>query len=169
MAGVMSAVDLTAARGVRCDRTAQVQPHACARVMCVGAKTSSRVRTFSSRMRTNKFGMGDVMSITTSRGRVAKVNMSSAEGEVVTDAPRTYKSNSAVWELDFCSRPIFDERKKKVWELLICDPDWTFEYSEYFPNNKINSIQVCSGRSIGTSGSGGGHTNTHRKHMLYWS
>lgn len=47
-----------------------------------------------------------------------------------------------VWELDFCSRPILDERNKKVWELIICDPERNFEYTEYFPNNKINSVQV---------------------------
>lgn len=51
-------------------------------------------------------------------------------------------STSDIWELDFCSRPILDERKKKVWELLICDPDRNFTYSEYFPNNKINSVQL---------------------------
>jgi len=51
-------------------------------------------------------------------------------------------SNSDVWELDFCSRPIFDDRRKKVWELLICDPERNFQYAEYFPNNKINSVQL---------------------------
>ena len=50
---------------------------------------------------------------------------------------------SQVWELDFCSRPLLDERGKKRWELLICTPDREFEYSAYFPNNKINSTQVC--------------------------
>ena len=55
------------------------------------------------------------------------------------------------WQLDFCSRPILDERGKKVWELLICDEDRSFEYSRYFPNNKINSTQVqLIGRSIDT-------------------
>lgn len=39
-------------------------------------------------------------------------------------------------------RPILDERGKKVWELLICDADRTWEYSEYFPNNKINSVSL---------------------------
>lgn len=43
------------------------------------------------------------------------------------------------WELDFCSRPIFDERGKKLWELLVTDPDRSFVYSEFFRNNKINS------------------------------
>ncbi|DBB12647.1 TPA: TGF-beta-activated kinase 1 and MAP3K7-binding protein 2 [Trebouxia sp. C0006] len=49
---------------------------------------------------------------------------------------------SQVWELDFCSRPLLDERGKKRWELLICSPDRKFEYSAYFPNNKINSTQL---------------------------
>ncbi|KAI3426300.1 hypothetical protein D9Q98_008673 [Chlorella vulgaris] len=49
---------------------------------------------------------------------------------------------SDVWELDFCSRPILDERGKKVWELIICDPQRTFEYAQYVPNNKINSGEL---------------------------
>lgn len=51
---------------------------------------------------------------------------------------------SSVWEIDFCSRPLLDERGKKVWELLICDPERNFEYSEYFPNSKINSAEVST-------------------------
>lgn len=46
----------------------------------------------------------------------------------------------AVWEMDFCSRPIFDERGKKRWELLVCDSARTFQHSEFLPNNKINSV-----------------------------
>ena len=49
---------------------------------------------------------------------------------------------STDWEMDFCSRPVLDERGKKMWELLICDADRTFEHAEYFPNNKINSTEV---------------------------
>lgn len=44
--------------------------------------------------------------------------------------------------MDFCSRPLLDERGKKVWELLICDPDRKFQYSQYFPNSKINSVEL---------------------------
>ncbi len=51
-------------------------------------------------------------------------------------------STSSVWEIDFCSRPLLDERGKKVWELLICDPERNFEYAEFFPNSKINSAEV---------------------------
>lgn len=49
---------------------------------------------------------------------------------------------SKVWELDFCSRPLLDERGKKVWELLICDAGRTFTHAQYFPNNKINSAEL---------------------------
>lgn len=62
---------------------------------------------------------------------------------VASSVPR-----SEEWELDFSSRPLVDERGKKVWELLICSPDRSFEYSEYFPNNKINSKEV---RPLGSS------------------
>eukprot|EP01024_Parvocaulis_polyphysoides_P033374 TRINITY_DN29714_c0_g1_i3.p1 TRINITY_DN29714_c0_g1~~TRINITY_DN29714_c0_g1_i3.p1 ORF type:complete len:377 (+),score=47.74 TRINITY_DN29714_c0_g1_i3:29-1159(+) len=46
---------------------------------------------------------------------------------------------SQEWQLDFCSRPLLDERNKKVWEILICSPDKSFQFSTYVPNNKINS------------------------------
>ena len=46
------------------------------------------------------------------------------------------------WELDFSSRPLLDERKKKVWELLVCDPERSFEYTQYFPNSKVNSAEL---------------------------
>lgn len=46
------------------------------------------------------------------------------------------------WELDFCSRPILDERGKKVWELVVCDATLSLQYTKYFPNNVINSITL---------------------------
>jgi len=49
---------------------------------------------------------------------------------------------ASVWELDFCSRPLLDERGKKVWELLVTDASGSLRYSEYFPNNKINSAEL---------------------------
>ena len=53
----------------------------------------------------------------------------------------------AVWELDFYSRPVFDERNKKRWEVLICeglqsvtdDPEKLFRYSKYVSNSEVNS------------------------------
>lgn len=30
----------------------------------------------------------------------------------------------------------------QVWELIICDPQRSFEYAQYYPNNKINSGEV---------------------------
>eukprot|EP00199_Chlamydomonas_sp_CCMP681_P001952 CAMPEP_0119108890 /NCGR_PEP_ID=MMETSP1180-20130426/16009_1 /TAXON_ID=3052 ORGANISM="Chlamydomonas cf sp, Strain CCMP681" /NCGR_SAMPLE_ID=MMETSP1180 /ASSEMBLY_ACC=CAM_ASM_000741 /LENGTH=379 /DNA_ID=CAMNT_0007094565 /DNA_START=8 /DNA_END=1147 /DNA_ORIENTATION=- len=51
-------------------------------------------------------------------------------------------NTSNLWEIDFCSRPMVDERGKKVWELLICDSSRSFEYSEYFANSKINSAEL---------------------------
>ncbi len=59
--------------------------------------------------------------------------------ETNTGPPR-----SEIWELDFSSRPVLDSRGKKKWELLICSPDGAWKFSKYFPNNKINSTQVCS-------------------------
>eukprot|EP00882_Tetradesmus_deserticola_P006731 GHRQ01007084.1.p1 GENE.GHRQ01007084.1~~GHRQ01007084.1.p1 ORF type:complete len:356 (+),score=158.32 GHRQ01007084.1:166-1233(+) len=55
---------------------------------------------------------------------------------------RSSVPTSDVLELDFCSRPLLDERGKKVWELLVCSSDRSFEYSQYFPNSKINSVEL---------------------------
>jgi hypothetical protein len=60
------------------------------------------------------------------------------EGEYSEDEGEDL-SDITEWQLDFCSRPIVDERGKKVWELLICDSARRFEYAQYFPNNVINS------------------------------
>lgn len=66
----------------------------------------------------------------------------------VADAPlqttdfQTGFPSSKAWELDFSSRPVFDERGKKRWELLLCSPDGSWRFAQYFPNNKITSGQV---------------------------
>lgn len=60
----------------------------------------------------------------------------------VEQDPVSSLPESKEWELDFCSRPLLDERKKKVWELLICDPTGSFRFSQYFPNNKVNSAEA---------------------------
>ncbi len=52
-----------------------------------------------------------------------------------------------VWELDFYSRPVLDERNKKLWEILICEglqsvtdePEKLFRYSKYVSNSEVNS------------------------------
>jgi hypothetical protein len=59
-----------------------------------------------------------------------------------SSSARSSVPTSDVLELDFCSRPLLDERGKKVWELLVCSSDRSFEYSQYFPNSKINSVEV---------------------------
>jgi len=64
------------------------------------------------------------------------------DGQPQAAASTSSAPTANTWQLDFCSRPILDERGKKVWELLICDETRTFEFSRYFPNNKINSTQV---------------------------
>ncbi|MEC4803419.1 MAG: Tab2/Atab2 family RNA-binding protein [Jaaginema sp. PMC 1079.18] len=53
-----------------------------------------------------------------------------------------------IWELDLYSRPILDENKKKLWEVLICesptdldrDPDSLFRYAKYTDSRNVNSI-----------------------------
>lgn len=46
---------------------------------------------------------------------------------------------SKVWELDFYSRPILDEQQKKIWELLICDPERGFEYTKFCAGSEANA------------------------------
>ncbi|GIL44701.1 hypothetical protein Vafri_2222 [Volvox africanus] len=76
------------------------------------------------------------------RGQVVAHTSDLAVQQASTSTPSKAVPKSTVWEIDFCSRPLLDERGKKVWELLICDPERNFEYSEYFPNSKINSAEL---------------------------
>jgi hypothetical protein len=73
---------------------------------------------------------------------VASAEVDQGFGETAQTANDSENSN--VWELDFCSRPILDERGKKVWEMLVCDSRGSFSHSQYFPNNKINSTELKS-------------------------
>ena len=74
--------------------------------------------------------------ISASRGDIT-VAAASEASEAAADTAK-----STVYELDFCSRPILDERNKKVWELLVTDSNGTFVHSQFFPNNKINSTEL---------------------------
>jgi hypothetical protein len=55
-----------------------------------------------------------------------------------------------IWELDFYSRPILDERNKKRWEVLISEgpqtvadnPEGLFRYSKFLSNTQINSLEL---------------------------
>jgi len=62
------------------------------------------------------------------------------EGQESESVSPAVLGDDTVWELDFCSRPLLDERGKKRWELLVCNSSRTFEHSEFLPNNKINSV-----------------------------
>ena len=70
------------------------------------------------------------------------IRYAAEDGQPQAAAGASRAPTANTWQLDFCSRPILDERGKKVWELLICDETRSFEHSRYFPNNKINSTQV---------------------------
>mmetsp|Transcript_16944 Transcript_16944/g.47293 ORF Transcript_16944/g.47293 Transcript_16944/m.47293 type:complete len:376 (-) Transcript_16944:86-1213(-) len=64
-------------------------------------------------------------------------------GSPATASPDSHQvPKGEVWELDFCSRPLVDNKGKKVWELLICNQERTFEYAQYFPNNLVNSAEL---------------------------
>ncbi len=55
-----------------------------------------------------------------------------------------------VWELDFYSRPILDENKKKVWEVLVCESPLSvdrtseslFRYAEFCASAEVNSVRL---------------------------
>jgi RNA-binding protein Tab2/Atab2 len=44
-----------------------------------------------------------------------------------------------VWEIDFYSRPILDEQGKKLWEVLICNAERTFEFARYCAGSEANA------------------------------
>jgi RNA-binding protein Tab2/Atab2 len=46
---------------------------------------------------------------------------------------------ATIWELDFFSRPVLDQNNKKIWELLICNSDRTWEYVQNCPGDQVNS------------------------------
>lgn len=56
--------------------------------------------------------------------------------------------SNTIWELDFYSRPMLDENKKKVWEVLIQESPTTterslddlFRYSQYCSSKTVNSL-----------------------------
>ncbi|KAF9675575.1 hypothetical protein SADUNF_Sadunf09G0046400 [Salix dunnii] len=62
--------------------------------------------------------------------------------EMIYLDPETDPDSIVEWELDFCSRPILDDRRKKIWELVVCDDSLSLQFTKYFPNNVINSITL---------------------------
>ncbi|TAF37640.1 MAG: DUF1092 family protein [Oscillatoriales cyanobacterium] len=58
---------------------------------------------------------------------------------------------ATIWELDFYSRPILDERGKKKWEVLICESplnvgdkaESLFRYSQLCPSTTVNSLWLA--------------------------
>lgn len=44
-----------------------------------------------------------------------------------------------IWEIDFYSRPILDEQGKKLWEVLICNAERTFEFARYCAGSEANA------------------------------
>ncbi len=67
-----------------------------------------------------------------------------------------------IWELDFYSRPILDENKKKKWEVLICesptdidtDLNSLFRYSQFCSNSEVNSLTLKDAISNAIASSG---------------
>ena len=47
-----------------------------------------------------------------------------------------------IWEIDFFSKPVLNEKGKKLWELVIVNNKGTFEHVESVPNNLINSKEL---------------------------
>ncbi|WP_017304698.1 Tab2/Atab2 family RNA-binding protein [Spirulina subsalsa] len=55
---------------------------------------------------------------------------------------------TTIWELDFYSRPVFDDNQKKLWEVLICEsplevtrsPETLFRFSKFTNNQNVNSL-----------------------------
>lgn len=44
-----------------------------------------------------------------------------------------------IWEIDFYSRPILDDQEKKLWELLVCNTERTFEFSRFCAGAEANA------------------------------
>jgi hypothetical protein len=63
----------------------------------------------------------------------------------IAASPPTTPPTATEWQLDFSSRPVLDDRGKKVWELLVCDGSGDWVHAQYLPSNRINSTQVREG------------------------
>merc|ERR1719436_2370502 len=63
-------------------------------------------------------------------------------------SPLSPSVQSLDWELDFFTRPILDDRGKKLWELLVTDSERSFVFSEFFRNDKINSVTLKASLEI---------------------
>ncbi|MGB8698197.1 MAG: Tab2/Atab2 family RNA-binding protein [Thermosynechococcaceae cyanobacterium] len=44
-----------------------------------------------------------------------------------------------IWEIDFYSRPILDEKGKKLWEVLVCNAERTFEFTQFCAGSEANA------------------------------
>ena len=89
-----------------------------------------------SRRRRSRLGGSQFTAKFTATTRASSASSSSSSSSVESSR------DGSTWELDFCSRPILDERGKKVWELLVTDDTGSFTHSRFFPNNKINSTEL---------------------------
>ncbi|MDS3859667.1 Tab2/Atab2 family RNA-binding protein [Thermosynechococcaceae cyanobacterium BACA0444] len=49
-----------------------------------------------------------------------------------------------IWELDFYSRPILDTQQKKLWEVLICNRQLTFQFAKYCSGAEANARWLMS-------------------------
>lgn len=57
---------------------------------------------------------------------------------------------TVIWELDFYSRPVMDEKNKKLWEVLICESplevnrpiESLFRYTQFCANTEVNSVRL---------------------------
>ena len=63
-------------------------------------------------------------------------------GDVMVEGLEVRGAVDSVWEVDFCSRPVKDEKGKKVWELIVTDNTRNLRYAEFFPSNRINSVYL---------------------------
>jgi hypothetical protein len=50
---------------------------------------------------------------------------------------------AVIWELDFYSRPVLNEKNKKIWELLICDRTRELEWVQECPSDRVNSAWLA--------------------------
>ncbi|AFY70667.1 protein of unknown function DUF1092 [Thalassoporum mexicanum PCC 7367] len=50
---------------------------------------------------------------------------------------------AVIWELDFYSRPVLNQNKKKIWELLICDRTRQMEWVQECPSDRVNSAWLA--------------------------
>jgi len=74
--------------------------------------------------------------------RSVKTSLNNSFNSIIDFEDKKVELEPEIWEIDFFSKPVLNEKGKKLWELIIVNNKGTFEHVESVPNNLINSKEL---------------------------